>query len=84
MYGRYKHIRDAAIRRCALPTEGLKPRKALCARRWGEFIERLSCNFFFYNDHTFRPGIATATSVPTPRQMGSSPACERTPAGILE
>ena len=55
------HIRDAASPMCFTNGKGATKESALCSAL-GEFIERLSCNFF-YNDQFFGEEIANSTFV---------------------
>lgn len=58
------HIRDAASPMCFTNGKGATKEAAL-ASALGEFIERLSCNFF-YNDQYFGPELANAEFVHRP------------------
>lgn len=58
------HIRDAASPMCFTNGKG-STKEAALASALGEFIERLSCNFF-YNDQYFGPEIAHADFVHRP------------------
>ncbi|NTS78005.1 OsmC domain/YcaO domain-containing protein [Catenovulum sp. SM1970] len=60
------HIRDAASELCFTNGKGSTKESALCSAL-GEFIERLSCNFF-YNDQFFGPEIANAEFVHYPNE----------------
>ncbi|MFD1217695.1 OsmC domain/YcaO domain-containing protein [Microbulbifer celer] len=60
------HIRDAASPQCFTNGKGATKESALCSAL-GEFIERLSCNFF-YNDQFFGEEIANATFVHYPNE----------------
>ncbi|HAI25687.1 MAG TPA: OsmC domain/YcaO domain-containing protein, partial [Alcanivorax sp.] len=55
------HIRDAASPMCFTNGKGATKESALCSAL-GEFIERLSCNFF-YNDQYFGEEIANSAFV---------------------
>ncbi|RUO27958.1 OsmC domain/YcaO domain-containing protein [Aliidiomarina sanyensis] len=58
------HVRDAASPMCFTNGKGATKEAALCSAL-GEFIERLSCNFF-YNDQFFGQDIANAPFVHYP------------------
>lgn len=60
------HIRDAASPMCFTNGKGASKDSALCSAL-GEFIERLSCNFF-YNDQFFGLDIANADFVHYPNE----------------
>ncbi|WP_339880276.1 OsmC domain/YcaO domain-containing protein [Pseudidiomarina gelatinasegens] len=60
------HIRDAASPMCFTNGKGATKESALCSAL-GEFIERLSCNFF-YNDQFFGEEIAHADFVHYPNE----------------
>jgi ribosomal protein S12 methylthiotransferase accessory factor len=60
------HIRDAASELCFTNGKGATKESALCSAL-GEFIERLSCNFF-YNDQFFGEEIANADFVHYPNE----------------
>ncbi|WP_417659830.1 OsmC domain/YcaO domain-containing protein [Pseudidiomarina sp.] len=60
------HIRDAASPMCFTNGKGATKESALCSSL-GEFIERLSCNFF-YNDQFFGEEIAQADFVHYPNE----------------
>ncbi|TMP79373.1 OsmC domain/YcaO domain-containing protein [Pseudoalteromonas phenolica] len=60
------HIRDAASEMCFTNGKGATKESALCSAL-GEFIERLSCNFF-YNDQFFGTEIANAEFVHYPNE----------------
>jgi len=60
------HIRDAASPMCFTNGKGASKESALCSAL-GEFIERLSCNFF-YNDQYFGEEIANADFVHYPNE----------------
>ncbi|MBS98102.1 MAG: OsmC domain/YcaO domain-containing protein [Oceanospirillaceae bacterium] len=60
------HIRDAASPMCFTNGKGATKESALCSAL-GEFIERLSCNFF-YNDQFFGEEIANAEFVHYPNE----------------
>ncbi|KMT65791.1 OsmC domain/YcaO domain-containing protein [Catenovulum maritimum] len=60
------HIRDAAAELCFTNGKGSTKESALCSAL-GEFIERLSCNFF-YNDQFFGEEIANAEFVHYPNE----------------
>ncbi|WP_286843706.1 YcaO-like family protein, partial [Idiomarina sp. UBA4206] len=60
------HIRDAASPMCFTNGKGATKESALCSAL-GEFIERLSCNFF-YNDQYFGEEIANAEFVHYPNE----------------
>lgn len=65
------HIRDAASNMCFTNGKGSTKESALCSAL-GEFIERLSCNFF-YNDQFFGPDIADAAFVHYPDEKWFQP-----------
>ncbi|MCK2046009.1 OsmC domain/YcaO domain-containing protein [Chromohalobacter moromii] len=60
------HLRDAASPMCFTNGKGATKEAALCSAL-GEFIERLSCNFF-YNDQFFGEEIADSTFVHYPSE----------------
>ncbi|RWU09059.1 OsmC domain/YcaO domain-containing protein [Pseudidiomarina gelatinasegens] len=60
------HIRDAGSPMCFTNGKGATKESALCSAL-GEFIERLSCNFF-YNDQFFGEEIAQADFVHYPNE----------------
>jgi ribosomal protein S12 methylthiotransferase accessory factor len=60
------HIRDAGSPMCFTNGKGATKESALCSAL-GEFIERLSCNFF-YNDQFFGEEIAHADFVHYPNE----------------
>ena len=60
------NIRDAASELCFTNGKGASKESALCSAL-GEFIERLSCNFF-YNDQYFGEEIANAEFVHYPNE----------------
>ncbi|MCE9688115.1 OsmC domain/YcaO domain-containing protein [Shewanella sp. AS16] len=77
------HIRDAASPKCFTNGKGATKESALCSAL-GEFIERLSCNFF-YNDQYFGPEIANADFVHYPNEQWFQPgADDALPDGILD
>ncbi|NMH66235.1 OsmC domain/YcaO domain-containing protein [Shewanella salipaludis] len=77
------HIRDAASPKCFTNGKGATKESALCSAL-GEFIERLSCNFF-YNDQYFGPEIANADFVHYPNEKWFKPgADDALPDGILD
>jgi ribosomal protein S12 methylthiotransferase accessory factor len=65
------HIRDAASPMCFTNGKGATKEAALCSAL-GEFIERLSCNFF-YNDQFFGPEIAASDFVHYPDEKWFQP-----------
>ena len=65
------HIRDAASPMCFTNGKGATKEAALCSAL-GEFIERLSCNFF-YNDQFFGPEIADSDFVHYPDEKWFQP-----------
>ncbi len=77
------HIRDAASPMCFTNGKGATKESALCSAL-GEFIERLSCNFF-YNDQYLGEEIANSEFVHYPNekwfQAGEDDAL---PEGILD
>ena len=60
------HIRDAASPLCFTNGKGTSKESALCSAL-GEFIERLSCNFF-YNDQYFGEDLANRPFVHYPNE----------------
>ncbi|MCX7553570.1 OsmC domain/YcaO domain-containing protein [Marinicella sp. S1101] len=60
------NIRDAASPMCFTNGKGASKESALCSAL-GEYIERLSCNFF-YNDQYFGPEIAGSEFVHYPNE----------------
>ncbi|MEQ6890277.1 OsmC domain/YcaO domain-containing protein [Halomonas sp. CS7] len=77
------HIRDAASPMCFTNGKGATKESALCSAL-GEFIERLSCNFF-YNDQFFGEEIAASRFVHYPNEEWFQPGPDDAlPAGILD
>lgn len=77
------HIRDAASPMCFTNGKGATKESALCSAL-GEFIERLSCNFF-YNDQFFGPEIGNADFVHYPNERWFQPGPkDALPAEILD
>ncbi len=77
------HIRDAASPMCFTNGKGSTKESALCSAL-GEFIERLSCNFF-YNDQYFGQEIANSDFVHYPNEKWFKPSPDDAlPAGILD
>ncbi|ERS84173.1 OsmC domain/YcaO domain-containing protein [Halomonas sp. PBN3] len=77
------HIRDAASPMCFTNGKGATKESALCSAL-GEFIERLSCNFF-YNDQFFGEAIADAEFVHYPDEKWFQPGPDDAlPEGILD
>jgi len=77
------HIRDAASPMCFTNGKGASKEAAL-ASALGEFIERLSCNFF-YNDQYFGADIAQAQFVHRPDERWFALTDEDDiPAGLLD
>ncbi|OUE40907.1 protein involved in RimO-mediated beta-methylthiolation of ribosomal protein S12 YcaO [Billgrantia desiderata SP1] len=77
------HIRDAASPMCFTNGKGATKESALCSAL-GEFIERLSCNFF-YNDQFFGEEIANSAFVHYPNEEWFKPGPnDELPAGILD
>ncbi|RUO68357.1 OsmC domain/YcaO domain-containing protein [Idiomarina ramblicola] len=77
------HIRDAASPMCFTNGKGATKESALCSAL-GEFIERLSCNFF-YNDQYFGDEIANAEFVHYPNEKWFKPgANDELPTEILD
>ncbi|WP_110642977.1 OsmC domain/YcaO domain-containing protein [Salinicola sp. CPA57] len=77
------HIRDAASPMCFTNGKGATKEAALCSAL-GEFIERLSCNFF-YNDQFFGPEIADSAFVHYPSERWFQPGPnDELPAEILD
>ena len=65
------HIRDAASPMCFTNGKGATKESALCSAL-GEFIERLSCNFF-YNDQYFGEEVANSAFVHYPNEQWFQP-----------
>ncbi|MHA7925581.1 MAG: OsmC domain/YcaO domain-containing protein [Marinobacter sp.] len=77
------HIRDAASPMCFTNGKGATKESALCSAL-GEFIERLSCNFF-YNDQFFGEEIANSEFVHYPNEKWFKPGpSDELPEGILD
>ncbi|MBZ0331406.1 OsmC domain/YcaO domain-containing protein [Halomonas sp. ANAO-440] len=77
------HIRDAASPMCFTNGKGATKESALCSAL-GEFIERLSCNFF-YNDQFFGEEIANSEFVHYPNEKWFQPGSnDELPEGILD
>ncbi|MGM0691876.1 MAG: OsmC domain/YcaO domain-containing protein [Pseudomonadota bacterium] len=77
------HIRDAASPMCFTNGKGATKESALCSAL-GEFIERLSCNFF-YNDQFFGEAIAASDFVHYPDEKWFQPGPnDELPDGILD
>ncbi|MBB3190966.1 OsmC domain/YcaO domain-containing protein [Halomonas cerina] len=77
------HIRDAASPMCFTNGKGATKESALCSAL-GEFIERLSCNFF-YNDQFFGERVAGSAFVHYPNEEWFQPGPDDAlPAGILD
>ncbi|WGI24592.1 OsmC domain/YcaO domain-containing protein [Halomonas alkaliantarctica] len=77
------HIRDAASPMCFTNGKGATKESALCSAL-GEFIERLSCNFF-YNDQFFGEEIANSEFVHYPNEKWFKPGPnDELPEGILD
>ncbi|UBR51015.1 OsmC domain/YcaO domain-containing protein [Halomonas sp. FeN2] len=77
------HIRDAASPMCFTNGKGATKESALCSAL-GEFIERLSCNFF-YNDQFFGEEIANSAFVHYPNEKWFKPGPnDELPEGILD
>ncbi|TLF46059.1 OsmC domain/YcaO domain-containing protein [Halomonas urmiana] len=77
------HVRDAASPMCFTNGKGATKESALCSAL-GEFIERLSCNFF-YNDQFFGEQIAGSQFVHYPDEEWFQPGPDDAlPAGILD
>ncbi|WP_298611617.1 OsmC domain/YcaO domain-containing protein [uncultured Thiothrix sp.] len=77
------HIRDAASPMCFTNGKGASKESALCSAL-GEFIERLSCNFF-YNDQYFGEAIANSAFVHYPNERWFKPGLNgRLPKGLLD
>lgn len=77
------HIRDAASPMCFTNGKGATKESALCSAL-GEFIERLSCNFF-YNDQFFGEEIAGSAFVHYPNEEWFKPGPnDELPEGILD
>jgi ribosomal protein S12 methylthiotransferase accessory factor len=77
------HIRDAASPMCFTNGKGATKESALCSAL-GEFIERLSCNFF-YNDQFFGEDIANSAFVHYPNEKWFKPGPDdELPDGILD
>ena len=77
------HIRDAASPMCFTNGKGASKESALCSAL-GEFIERLSCNFF-YNDQYFGEDIANSAFVHYPNEKWFAIAADDAiPEGLLD
>lgn len=77
------HIRDAASPMCFTNGKGATKESALCSAL-GEFIERLSCNFF-YNDQYFGQDIANSSFVHYPNERWFKSGLNgRLPQGLLD
>ncbi|MFC0446431.1 OsmC domain/YcaO domain-containing protein [Pseudidiomarina halophila] len=77
------HIRDAASPMCFTNGKGATKEAAL-ASALGEFIERLSCNFF-YNDQYFGEELANAEFIHYPNEKWFKPeADDSLPDAILD
>ena len=77
------HVRDAASPMCFTNGKGATKESALCSAL-GEFIERLSCNFF-YNDQFFGEEIAGRNFVHYPNEKWFQPGADDSlPAEILD
>ncbi|QEM83110.1 OsmC domain/YcaO domain-containing protein [Halomonas binhaiensis] len=77
------HIRDAASPMCFTNGKGSTKESALCSAL-GEFIERLSCNFF-YNDQFFGEEIANSEFVHYPNEEWFKPGLDDAlPEGLLD
>jgi ribosomal protein S12 methylthiotransferase accessory factor len=77
------HIRDAASPMCFTNGKGATKESALCSAL-GEFIERLSCNFF-YNDQYFGEEIANAEFVHYPNEKWFAlTKKDKVPKGLLD
>ncbi|WP_075879215.1 OsmC domain/YcaO domain-containing protein [Vreelandella massiliensis] len=77
------HIRDAASPMCFTNGKGATKESALCSAL-GEFIERLSCNFF-YNDQFFGEEIANSDFVHYPFEKWFQPGpADSLPEGVLD
>ena len=77
------NIRDAASHMCFTNGKGATQESALCSAL-GEFIERLSCNFF-YNDQYFGEEIASAEFVHYPNEKWFAlTEDDSLPAGLLD
>ncbi|MCK0714807.1 OsmC domain/YcaO domain-containing protein [Chromohalobacter sarecensis] len=77
------HLRDAASPMCFTNGKGATKEAALCSAL-GEFIERLSCNFF-YNDQFFGEEIADSAFVHYPSERWFPlEDDDALPAGILD
>ncbi|WP_457808914.1 OsmC domain/YcaO domain-containing protein [Kushneria sp. EE4] len=77
------HIRDAASPMCFTNGKGATKEAALCSAL-GEFIERLSCNFF-YNDQFFGTEIAGSDFVHYPSERWFQPGeDDALPEGVLD
>ena len=77
------HIRDSASPMCFTNGKGATKESALCSAL-GEFIERLSCNFF-YNDQFFGEDIANSDFVHYPNEKWFKPGPDdELPDGILD
>ena len=77
------HVRDASSPMCFTNGKGSTKESALCSAL-GEFIERLSCNFF-YNDQYFGEEIAHREFVHYPNEKWFRPGPQdELPEGLLD
>ena len=76
------HLRDAASPMCFTNGKGATKESALCSAL-GEFIERLSNNFF-YNDQFFGEDIANSDFVHYPNEKWFAIEDDALPEGILD
>ncbi|WP_020592424.1 OsmC domain/YcaO domain-containing protein [Kiloniella laminariae] len=77
------HIRDAASPMCFTNGKGATRESALCSAL-GEYIERMSCNFF-YNDHYFGEEIANREFVHYPNEKWfKAGADDALPEGLMD
>ncbi|MDG2285580.1 MAG: OsmC domain/YcaO domain-containing protein [Alphaproteobacteria bacterium] len=77
------HIREAASPMCYTNGKGTTKESALCSAL-GEYIERISCNFF-YNDYYFGEEIANSAFVHYPNEKWfKAGANDALPEGLLD
>jgi len=77
------HIREAASPKCFTNGKGATRESALCSAL-GEYIERMSCNFF-YNDYYFGEEIANSKFVHYPNEKWfKAGADDALPEGLLD
>ena len=77
------HIRDAASPMCYTNGKGATKESALCSAL-GEYIERLSCNFF-YNDYYYGDEISNSDFVHYPNEKWFKPGPDDSlPDGLMD